>query len=330
MKCPNCGQQNIDSANYCSNCGHLIKTIENEVEKNNRSSANQSGGKARPHSILIIISFLVLIIIVVLIYLFPKIRILRSENSSTAIQNQSDTIYSLDREINPIAPENTNPLAPEISNPLLIETNTNENTDNNHEAYEGYLGDLKYRVENGLVTITESRCIHPSIEVPSTIDGYPVTSIGRRAFNDCTEMTSITLPPGIISIEDSAFGLTHITSIKLNEGLKKIGRYAFAFSHLEKVEFPVGLEEIGDKAFFDTHLQSVILPEGLISIGDDSFNSMYPMGTKCAISSVSFPSTLKRIGDHAFEQCENLQQVTLPKHLEFIGEDVFSNNTIIN
>ena len=321
MKCPNCGQQNIDSANYCINCGHLIKTIENEVEKTNRSSANQSGGKARPHSILINIVFLIIIIIVIL-FLFPVIGRLRSENSSTAIQNQSDTIYSLDREINPIAPKNTNP--------LLIETNTNENTDNNHEAYEGYLGDLKYRVENGLVTITESRCIQPSIEVPSTIDGYPVTSIGRRAFNDCTEMTSITLPPGIISIEDEAFWDTRVTSIKLNEGLKKIGRYAFASAHLEKVEFPVGLEEIGDKAFFDTHLQSVILPEGLISIGDDSFNSMYSMGTKCAISSVSFPSTLKRIGDHAFEQCENLQQVTLPKHLEFIGEDVFSNNTIIN
>lgn len=321
MKCPNCGQQNIDSANYCINCGHLIKTIENEVEKTNRSSANQSGGKARPHSILINIAFLIIIIIVIL-FLFPVIGRLRSENSSTAIQNQSDTIYSLDREINPIAPKNTNP--------LLIETNTNENTDNNHEAYEGYLGDLKYRVENGLVTITESRCIQPSIEVPSTIDGYPVTSIGRGAFKTCYEMTSITLPPGIISIEDEAFWGTHVTSIKLNEGLKKIGKYAFVYSRLEKVEFPVGLEEIGDKAFFDTRLQSVILPEGLISIGDDSFNSMYDMGTKCAITSVSFPSTLKRIGDSAFEQCENLQQVTLPKHLEFIGEDVFSNNTIIN
>ena len=69
------------------------------------------------------------------------------------------------------------------------------------------------------------------IVIPSTItyDGknYNVTSIGERAFwsgkeNSC--LTSVTIPEGVISIGDNAFGnCTALTSITIPNSIKQIG-----------------------------------------------------------------------------------------------------------
>ncbi len=44
-----------------------------------------------------------------------------------------------------------------------------------------------------------------AIEIPSTLDGYGVVSIARDAFRDCTALTGVTFPSGLLEIGASAF-----------------------------------------------------------------------------------------------------------------------------
>ena len=70
-------------------------------------------------------------------------------------------------------------------------------------ATSGY---YEYTVSDGKATITDvSTSISGSITIPTTLGGYPVTSIGSHAFSGCTGLTSVTIGNGVTSIDDSAF-----------------------------------------------------------------------------------------------------------------------------
>ena len=64
---------------------------------------------------------------------------------------------------------------------------------------------LTYSISGDEVTITDCDTSATSVTIPETIDGYPVTSIGEKAFSGCTGLTSITIPDGVTSIGSSAF-----------------------------------------------------------------------------------------------------------------------------
>ena len=92
-------------------------------------------------------------------------------------------------------------------------------------ADEYTYGDLTYEInEDGTVTITDCNYNVTSVDVPETIDGKTVTSIGFEAFRSCDSLTSISLPGGVTSIGSGAFwGCTGLTSIELPDSLTSIG-----------------------------------------------------------------------------------------------------------
>lgn len=55
-----------------------------------------------------------------------------------------------------------------------------------------------------------------SVEIPSEINGIKVTAIGKDAFSYCSHLKKLTIPEGITTIEDHAFGCcTALTNIHL-------------------------------------------------------------------------------------------------------------------
>ncbi len=175
------------------------------------------------------------------------------------------------------------------------------------------VGDLIYTFYNeaklASVTDTTSTSV-PSgdFTIPSVVSSgenfYKVYSIGNKAFQSCSSLTSVTIPEGVTSIGSRAFsGCSSLTSITIPEGVTSIGGSAFVnCSSLTSITLPSTLTSIGNSAFqYCSGLTSITIPEGVTSIGIQAFY-------RCSsLTSITLPSTLTSIGGSAFSDCTGLE-----------------------
>ncbi len=149
------------------------------------------------------------------------------------------------------------------------------------------------------------------------LDG--VTSIGERAFDGFTNLSSITIPASVTSIEDGAFtGCTGLSSVTIKNGVTSIGETAFAgCTDLSSINIPGSVTNIGDSAFEGcSGLSSITIQGGITSIGEDAFSS-------CSnLSSVTVPGSITSM-DGAFRYCTGLSNVTIQYGVTSIGENAF-------
>ena len=75
----------------------------------------------------------------------------------------------------------------------------------------------------------------------------------------------------------------------------------------------------------DVVVTDIVIPEGVTKIADNAFSG-WDIEMCRNITSVTFPSSLKVIGEYAFFHCEKLTQVTWGDSLESIGGNAFSNS----
>lgn len=184
------------------------------------------------------------------------------------------------------------------------------------------------------------------VEIPANVthDGktYAVTAIGRKAFDLCAEMTSISLPPSVTTIGFAAFQDCYgLTSVSIPEGVARIDTGAFnlcdnlatidlpstltnveymAFSEcisLTSIDIPASVTTIGREAFWGCYsLASVTLRTGLKTIGEYAFG-----GT--GLTAIDIPASVTAIGERAFWGCYSLASATLRTGLETIGDLAF-------
>lgn len=127
------------------------------------------------------------------------------------------------------------------------------------------------------------------IDIPESLDGVPITSIGEYAFSDCTELTRVIIPDSVYSIGRGAF-----------RGCRS----------LEKIDIPLGAYTSSYSFANCSSLKAVRLSA---NIGEGSFSHCL------SLCKIDMTDGVTEIDGDAFEHCESIAEITLPKGLARLG-----------
>ena len=135
---------------------------------------------------------------------------------------------------------------------------------------------------------------------------YTVTSIGDRAFINCSSLESVDIPSTVMSIGEQAFcGCSSLERLLIPERVNSIGNSAFqGCSGLTSITIPESVRSIGNFAFKDCSvLTSVSISEGVENIGE------YAFGSCSKLTTITIPSSVKSLGCRPFVSCANLTSI---------------------
>ncbi len=217
-------------------------------------------------------------------------------------------------------------------------------------------GDYTYTIlDDGTVCLKEYFGKKTSLTIPAEIDGKPVTAIGDWAFEECEDLTEVTIPDSVRKVGANPFAGTSV-SIRVSpehpwlevidgvlfeketkrlisypceskqskyaipQGTRQIGNDAFVYcERLKEITIPDGVTSIGTNAFFCCErLKTITIPDGVTTIGTNAFYGCE------SLTSVTIPDSVTAIGSSAFERCMKLKTITIPDGVASIGERAFA------
>lgn len=186
---------------------------------------------------------------------------------------------------------------------------------------------------------------HNKNEITSVFIEDGVTNICLYAFEGCDNLTDITMPNSLKSIESGAFkdckslhnviipnSVTHmdtgvfsgcisLTSVRLSNSITNIPQYTFSnCKKLIQVEIPHGITGIGFQAFSSCEkLSTISIPNSVTWLEDGVFRDLN------GLKSITIPGSIKNIPDSAFNSCHNLSEVIISSGVTNIGRRSFAD-----
>ena len=230
---------------------------------------------------------------------------------------------------------------------------------NGTTAYDAKIEGIYYSFEGTEATVTygvnkyKGDIVIPAVVTYNETD-YSVASIGSKAFENCSGLTSITIPNSVTVIAGDAFsGCKGLSSVIIPNSVTAIGGDAFRnCSGLTSITIPQSVTIIGFYAFsgcsglkaisveegntrFDSRnhcnaiietssntlrvgCQNTIIPNDVTSIENEAFRDCD------GLTSITIPNSVTSIGYYAFSGCSGLTSITIPNSVTSIGGEAFS------
>ena len=203
--------------------------------------------------------------------------------------------------------------------------------------------------------------------VDKTLSSYTIKDgtrwIGTFAFQDCTGLTSVTIPNSVTSIGDRAFWYcTGLTSVTIPNSISSIGEWTFGGctsltsvfwnakncnacnfgNQVESFTFGDNVEVI--PAFLCANMEkltSITIPKSVTYLGEGAFKNCTNISSVtihdgldsirnstfmwCSLTSFTIPNSVTYIGEKAFYGTI-LTSITIPQNIKNIGKDAFTTN----
>lgn len=148
-------------------------------------------------------------------------------------------------------------------------------------------------------------------EIRRVVIGEGITFLCPYAFQDCVNLTSVSLPDSLIGISLHGFsGCTRLTNIVIPNGVESISNGAFLGAGLESVYIPDSVDMIDMNAFLGcTSLKTARLPQFMDEPGDDFREHAFRDCT--SLTSVNIPDGVTELA-YSFYGCSSLKSVYIP------------------
>ncbi len=215
-------------------------------------------------------------------------------------------------------------------------------------------GDYTYSIKDNTVLISKFTGKGAAATVPKTVKTLPVTSIEANTFLGSKDLTSVSLPEGVSSIGETAFGdCEKLVKVSIPASAATIGNHAFRgcpkllsidvaaanpnyrsvdgilFDKLQTIliKYPSGKKgsytisdsviSIGRAFSFCEGLTGLVIGKGVASVEVRAL-----AGCKNLLS-VTIGENMASIANSAFLQCENLTSIAFGSGVTSIGETAF-------
>ncbi|MBQ2878191.1 MAG: leucine-rich repeat domain-containing protein [Bacteroidaceae bacterium] len=164
--------------------------------------------------------------------------------------------------------------------------------------------------------------------IPSTVTyksrTLSVISIGNRAFSPCDDLTSVTIPNSVTTIEEYAFDeCTSIRDLRIEDGsnILSCNRYVFQYCPLKTLYLGRDLQNPLYIFSYKATLTSVTIGNSVTTIGKYEFSGC------SGLTSITIPNSVTTIEKYAFSECTGLTSITIGNSVTTIGEEAFGSCT---
>lgn len=171
---------------------------------------------------------------------------------------------------------------------------------------------------NGVVEDFYSEDYSGSVVIPASVSYedniYPVTSIGKWAFQYCLGLTAVTIPNSVTFISEYAFSwCENLSSVYIPNSVTAIGDAAFiGCSKLTSITIPNSVTTVGKEIFDSTGLSSPLYNATVFFYMPPSYEGAY-----------TIPDGITTIAGSAFSYCTGLTSITIPDCLASVGAGAF-------